>query len=133
MKKLDALELDIDNFHNNIGELAALSQGLITRGHFDNKKIQQQQIATEDRFRELQDLVAQRRSRLQEAKKLYEFHREADEVTTWIREKESIAGSEDYGTDLEHVQVKHSSVVCLCVGVCVWVSVCLSLCVGVCV
>ena len=44
VKKMDALDLDIDNFNNNIGELAALSQGLIQRGHFDSKNIQQQQV-----------------------------------------------------------------------------------------
>lgn len=44
LKKLDALELDIDNFNNNIGELAALSQGLVQRGHFDSANIQQQQV-----------------------------------------------------------------------------------------
>lgn len=43
-KKLDALYLDIDNFNNSIGELAALSQGLVQRGHFDSVNIQDQQV-----------------------------------------------------------------------------------------
>ena len=97
--------MDIENFNNNIGELAALSQGLMSRGHFDSRNIQQQQSTTEAKYRELQDLAAARRNRLVEMKRLYEYYREADEVTTWIRERELIAASEDYGTDLEHVQV----------------------------
>ena len=44
LKKLDALDLDIDNFQNNIGELAALSQGLLQRNHFDSANIKQQQV-----------------------------------------------------------------------------------------
>ncbi len=40
-------------------------------------------------------------------KKLFEFFREADEVSIWIKEREVIAASEDYGTDVEHVQVSH--------------------------
>jgi len=47
-----------------------------------------------------------RRQYLQENMRLFEFFREADEVVKWIKEKETIAGSEDYGTDLEHVQVE---------------------------
>lgn len=45
-KKLDALELDIDAFNNNLGELAALSQGLIDRGHYDSENIAKQQVRT---------------------------------------------------------------------------------------
>jgi len=105
LKKLDALELDIENFHNHIGELAALSQGLVARGHFDSENIQQQQISTEAKFRELQDLAAVRRHKLIDAKKLFEFFRETDDVTTWLKERETIAGSDDYGTDIEHVQI----------------------------
>ena len=44
-KKLDALELDIDNFQNTMGELSALSQGLTERGHFDSENIKQQQVS----------------------------------------------------------------------------------------
>lgn len=105
LKKLDALELDIDNFRNIIGELAALSRGLVSRDHFDSTNIAQQQAAVESKYRELNELSASRRHKLLEAKKLYEFHREAHDVTKWIREKEVVAGSEDYGTDIEHVEV----------------------------
>jgi len=105
LKKLDALELDIENFHNNIGELAALSQGLVSRHHFDSDNIQHQQVSTEARYGELQDLAGVRRKKLIETKKLFEFFREADDVIAWIREKEAIAESDDYGTDIEHVQV----------------------------
>ena len=43
-KKLDAMERDIDNFQNNIGELAALSRSLVDRGHFDSENIKLQQV-----------------------------------------------------------------------------------------
>ena len=44
LKKTDALDLDIDNFHNNVGELAALCQGLVQRKHFDSHTIQLKQV-----------------------------------------------------------------------------------------
>ena len=41
---MDALELDIENFTNNIGELATLSKGLVERGHFDSSNIAENQV-----------------------------------------------------------------------------------------
>ena len=111
MKKLDALELDIDNFNNNIGELAALSRGLIERGHFDSKNIAEQQAQIETKYKALRDQADARRHGLGDNKALYEFFRHAEEVEKWIKEQEVIAGSEDYGTDLEHVQVRADVVV----------------------
>ena len=59
----------------------------------------------ERQYRRLQDLTNQRRKKLNDSKKLFEFYREADETANWISEKGVIAGSEDYGTDLEQVEV----------------------------
>lgn len=43
-KKLDALERDIDNFQNNIGELSAQSRTLVDKNHFDMENIKTQQV-----------------------------------------------------------------------------------------
>ncbi|PVD25646.1 hypothetical protein C0Q70_13305 [Pomacea canaliculata] len=105
MKKLDALDRDIDNFSNSIGELSALSRSLVDRNHYDSENIQRTQGEIERQYRRLQDLVNQRRKKLNDSKKLFEFYHEADETATWISDKSLIAGSEDYGTDLEHVEL----------------------------
>lgn len=47
-KKLDALDRDIDNYQNNIGELAALSRTLVDKGHFDSENIKAQQVIVLD-------------------------------------------------------------------------------------
>ncbi|XP_033735465.1 spectrin beta chain, non-erythrocytic 5-like isoform X2 [Pecten maximus] len=104
-KKLDALERDIDNFSNNIGELAALSRTLVDKGHYDSENVKKQQASVENKHSHLQDLSSQRRARLTDTKKLYEFYREAEEVTVWISDRVVIAASEDYGQDLEHVEM----------------------------
>lgn len=44
MKKLDALDRDIDNFSNSIGELSALSRSLVDRNHYDSENIQRTQV-----------------------------------------------------------------------------------------
>ncbi|XP_055956724.1 spectrin beta chain, non-erythrocytic 2 isoform X1 [Patella vulgata] len=105
MKKLDALERDVDNFSNSIGELSALSRSLTDKGHYDSENIKQKQADIEQRYSQLQDLTNQRRVKLNDSKKLFEFYREADEVSDWIEDKSVIAGSEDYGQDLEHIEI----------------------------
>jgi spectrin beta len=50
-------------------------------------------------------LTNQRRQKLTDSKKLFEFYREADETANWISDKSVVAGCEDYGSDLEHVEV----------------------------
>ncbi|XP_076441755.1 spectrin beta chain, non-erythrocytic 5-like [Babylonia areolata] len=104
-KKLDALDRDIDNFSNSIGELAALSHNLIDRNHYDSENIKRTQAEMERQYGRLQDLSHQRRNKLTDSKKLFEFYHEADETANWISDKSVIASSEDYGTDLEHVEV----------------------------
>lgn len=37
--------------------------------------------------------------------KLYKFLREADQVVDWINEQITVAASEDYGRDVEHVEI----------------------------
>jgi len=105
LKKLDAVELDVENFSKKIKELAMLCQGLVSRGHFDSVNIRDKQTDVEGKYRELLELAAVRRRKLVETKKLFEFHREVEDIQAWIAEKNVVAGSEDYGTDIEHVQV----------------------------
>ena len=58
----------------------------------------------ETRFEELSEKSSYRRQRLLDSNQLFNFYREADEVESWIADKESIAMSDDYGRDLEHVE-----------------------------
>lgn len=40
-----------------------------------------------------------------ESRKLYRFLREAEEVAEWINDQTAVAASEDYGRDVEHVEL----------------------------
>nr|XP_022333961.1 spectrin alpha chain, non-erythrocytic 1-like isoform X4 [Crassostrea virginica] len=105
LKKMDTLERDIENFSSNIAELSALSRSLVEKENFDQENIKLQQAAVEKKYSSLQDLASRRRTRLLETKKLFQFYREADDVTNWMADKMVVASSEDYGQDLEHVEV----------------------------
>lgn len=106
LKKMDTLERDIENFSSNIAELSALSRSLVEKENFDQENIKLQQAAVEKKYSSLQDLASRRRTRLLETKKLFQFYREADDVTNWMADKMVVASSEDYGQDLEHVEVR---------------------------
>ena len=58
----------------------------------------------ETRFEQLSEKSSYRRQRLLDSNQLFNFFREADEVESWIADKESIAMSDDYGRDIEHVE-----------------------------
>lgn len=43
--------------------------------------------------------------KLHEALKLLQFVRQCDEMLYWIRDKITFVSADDFGTDLEHVEV----------------------------
>ena len=53
----------------------------------------------------MRSLSSYRQRRLQESNRLFHFLREADEIEDWIKEKGTIATSDDHGRDLEHVEM----------------------------
>uniref|UniRef100_A0A4W5QYJ6 Spectrin beta chain n=1 Tax=Hucho hucho TaxID=62062 RepID=A0A4W5QYJ6_9TELE len=63
-------------------------------------------------YQELCALAAQRRARLEQSRRLWNFFWEMAELESWIKEKEHIFSSLDYGKDLTSVRVlqsKHSA------------------------
>ena len=77
-----------------------------------------------EQFQSLQKLCAERRAGLQDQLHLYVFEREARELQDWLLTRIAQAQSEDYGQDLEDVEVCFKMFVCvsLCLCVCVCVS-----------
>ena len=105
MKKLDALERDIDNFSVNIKELASSCDGLVDRNNNDSANIQHTQAGVEVLYRRLKGGTIDHRKKLSDTHKFFLFYLEADETANWISDCTPVAASEDYGTDLEHVEV----------------------------
>lgn len=93
------------SFQSTVVKLANLAKGLIERQHFDSTNISSKQSEIEMQFSELQKLMTQRENRLTEALKYFAFIRECDEVQEWMGEQTVIAASEDYGTDVEHIEL----------------------------
>ena len=53
----------------------------------------------------LLEKLKEKGTKLQQALKLVQFMRECNEVMFWIHDKEAFVTSEEFGTDLEHVEV----------------------------
>ncbi|XP_033210984.1 spectrin beta chain, non-erythrocytic 1 isoform X3 [Belonocnema kinseyi] len=105
LKKLEGIERDLSGFRSTVENLKKLSRGLIDRHHFDSKNIAHKQTEIENKFEELQKLKEKRSQRLLESEKYHKFIRQADEVIEWIGDQTTVAASEDYGRDVEHVEL----------------------------
>lgn len=105
LKKLEGIERDLVAFDSTVENLKKLSEGLVNRHHFDSKNIEHKQLDIEERFAELKKLKEHRLKRLLESEKFYQFSRQADEVIEWIGDQTTVAASEDYGRDVEHVEL----------------------------
>ncbi|XP_048218660.1 spectrin beta chain, erythrocytic [Perognathus longimembris pacificus] len=78
----------------------------------DPQVIQDRVSHLEQCFGELSDMAAGRKAQLEQSKRLWKFFWEMDEAESWIKEKEQIYSSLDYGKDLTSVlilQRKHKA------------------------
>uniref|UniRef100_A0A1Y9H0U3 Spectrin beta chain n=2 Tax=Anopheles dirus TaxID=7168 RepID=A0A1Y9H0U3_9DIPT len=103
-KKLDALQRELGAFRATVEKIEKLASGLQERAHFDSEKIKSKNDKIQYQFQELNRLAAEREKKLAAMKKLYEFVREVDDLQEWIELQMTTAGSEEYGTDVEHVE-----------------------------
>ena len=78
---------------------------MVHQEHFQKQAI----IERLEELHRLWDLLlsklAEKGLRLQQALVLVQFLRQSDEVLFWIKDKEAFVTAEEYGHDLEHVEV----------------------------
>ena len=103
-KRLEALQRELQSFTPSVEKVGKLSENLLDRGHFDSEKIRNKSGKIQQQFEELQKLSVDRDKRLSEQKKFLEFMREVEDLHEWIGDQMTVASSEEYGTDVEHVQ-----------------------------
>ncbi|KAG1650604.1 Spectrin beta chain, non-erythrocytic 5 [Nymphon striatum] len=110
IKKLDGLLRDIENFNNTINKLANLSQSLIERGHFDSQNIKIKQVTSisfvsHNILKTFKIIKKQLMDSISMSRKLHKFLWECDELCEWIADQIAIADSDDFGKDVEHVEM----------------------------
>ena len=88
-----------------IAKLSQLCQRLSDRAHFDSERMSARQARLDEQYAELTSLLETRRLRLQQSGQLFRFLAEADEAADWVTDLMQTAASEDYGRDVEHVEL----------------------------
>ncbi|XP_072843594.2 spectrin beta chain, non-erythrocytic 1 isoform X1 [Pogona vitticeps] len=107
LQKHALVEADISIQAERVRGVNASAQKFATDGEgykpCDPQVIRDRVAHMEFCYKELCQLSAERRARLEESRRLWKFFWEMAEEEGWIREKEQILSSDDYGKDLTSV------------------------------
>ena len=78
---------------------------MITDRHFGADDIKKKIAKLNTRWQGLKDSITSRQQLLADALQAQQYYSDAQEVESWIKEKEPIVGSGDYGKDEDSAQV----------------------------
>ncbi|NXQ26015.1 SPTN5 protein, partial [Alaudala cheleensis] len=105
LRKLEATKLDMDSFRSRIEKVQETGASLINRDSPESSLILSKLQGILADYQSLLQKSDTQRKRLQEQLQLYHFEREFQLVDAWLSSKLSIAESDDYGQDLDDVEV----------------------------
>jgi spectrin alpha len=105
IQKHDAFIAEVQAHSNAITKLDKTGNDMINNGHYEKETIKKRL----DKLHELWALLFKKLNdkgiKLQQALKLMQFIRQCDEMLFWIKDKEAFVSSDDFGRDLEHVEI----------------------------
>uniref|UniRef100_U3JTX5 Calponin-homology (CH) domain-containing protein n=1 Tax=Ficedula albicollis TaxID=59894 RepID=U3JTX5_FICAL len=105
LRKLEATKLDMDSFRLRIEKVQATGASLISKDSPESSVILSKLQGILADYQSLLQKSDTQRKRLQEQFQLYQFEREFQLVDAWLSSKLSVAESDDYGQDLDDVEV----------------------------
>ncbi|XP_037798638.1 spectrin alpha chain-like isoform X2 [Penaeus monodon] len=105
IQKHQAFEAEVAAHSNAIVVLDNTGSEMISHQHFASDVIRQKLDELHRLWELLLRRLADKGMRLQQALVLVQFQRQCDEVMYWINDKETFVTSEEFGIDLEHVEV----------------------------
>jgi spectrin alpha len=105
LQKHEAFEAEVAAHRNSIVSLNNAGDEMIKANHFASTSIKARLDSLGGLWQTLLSKSQEKGKRLVWALKRVQFMREADEVSSWITDKEPVASSEELGNDLEHVEV----------------------------
>ncbi|XP_056200822.1 spectrin beta chain, non-erythrocytic 5 [Falco biarmicus] len=105
LRKLEATKLDMDGFRPRIEKVQETGASLINKDSPESPAIlsKLQRILAD--YQSLLQKAETQRKRLQEEFQVYQFEREFQLVDAWLSSKQSVAESDNYGQDLDDVEV----------------------------
>ncbi|NWY43671.1 SPTN5 protein, partial [Sylvia atricapilla] len=105
LRKLEATKLDMDSFRSRIEKAQETGASLINKDSPESSVILSKLQGILADYQSLLQKSDTQRKRLQEQFQLYQFEREFQLVDAWLSSKLSVAESNDYGQDLDDVEV----------------------------
>ncbi|VDN60745.1 unnamed protein product [Dracunculus medinensis] len=105
IQKHEAFEAEVHAHSNAIAQLDKTGSDMIQHDHFASEIIRKRLDELHALWDQLFFKLKDKGIKLQQALKLLQFIRQCDDVLYWIRDKEAFVTAEDFGMDLEHVEV----------------------------
>ncbi|XP_038220979.1 spectrin beta chain, non-erythrocytic 5-like [Zerene cesonia] len=99
VRRLEAQQRELAAFLPSVTRLEKAAQERVNEDDVVKKKMEELKEMCE----EIKLLSAKRQQRLQQSLKYFKFVQECEEVQEWIGEQMTVAASEEYGLDVEHV------------------------------
>ncbi len=112
IKKHQLIQADIVAHKDRIDAVNVQANDFVAARHFDSDNIKMKQKNINARYTDLQQLARERGKALEESQKAHRIFRDVDDEESWIKEKQRIASSADYGKDLtgvQNLQKKHDT------------------------
>ncbi|XP_029453305.1 spectrin beta chain, non-erythrocytic 5 [Rhinatrema bivittatum] len=105
LRKMDSTKLDLESFMPRILKLREAGKHLVENENPERETvIAKLQNILED-YNSLLEKSETRRAQLRQQCQLYQLQREGELVKAWLSSKQTVAESEDYGQDLEDIEV----------------------------
>uniref|UniRef100_A0A8C1M929 Spectrin alpha, non-erythrocytic 1 n=1 Tax=Cyprinus carpio TaxID=7962 RepID=A0A8C1M929_CYPCA len=99
LKKHQALQAEVSGHEPRIKAVTQKGEAMIEEGHFAGEDVKAKLEELHNRWDGLKGKAAQRRQDLEDSLQAQQYFADANEAESWMREKEPIVGSTDYGKD----------------------------------
>uniref|UniRef100_A0A8C6V9D6 Calponin-homology (CH) domain-containing protein n=1 Tax=Naja naja TaxID=35670 RepID=A0A8C6V9D6_NAJNA len=105
LRKMEATKLDLEGFKSRIEKLKETGDYFLNSNNTESSTILPKLQSVLDQYLSLQDRAERQIKALQEQSQLHQFEGETQLVDAWLLSKQNMAESDNYGQDLENVEV----------------------------
>ncbi|XP_071033294.1 spectrin alpha chain [Parasteatoda tepidariorum] len=99
IKKHQAMLAEINNHENRVRSVCQCGDEMVQEGHFASNDIQKRLSGLNEKWQALKDKALQRKQDLEDSLQAHQYFADANEAESWMKEKEPIVGSQDFGKD----------------------------------
>ncbi|KXJ20343.1 Spectrin alpha chain, non-erythrocytic 1 [Exaiptasia diaphana] len=103
-KKHLRLEAEISNHKPRVVAVIDCGEKFVEEGHSNSDEIKARVVGLQEKWDELESLAKERQHKLDDSLAYQQFSANVDEEVSWINEKNTLVGSDDYGDTLAAVQ-----------------------------